>query len=259
MTSKHCIFVSSLLILFIALSPHSPGQVREEFVPLVHIAPANTVRDAFQNTAIMPSDASRKPKSRMLAIAYSLLLPGMGELYAERFDRGIYPLVLEGALWLGFVGFNAYGGWLQTDSRSFAVQHAGARVDGKDDQFFVDMANYASTHDYNLQKLVDRNLAALYSEEPGSAYLWQWSSNADRMQYKDQRTRSEEMYNASKFVVLGMIANRIWSAIQASVFTRDYNNNLTSTSYLRRIDMHTRLTAFQGRTDGVSFMFSAQF
>ena len=182
--------------------------------------------DAGLNLASLTAGESPQPKSRFLGVVYSLLLPGMGELYAERFDAGLYPLVLEGALWLGFAGFNAYGGWLRSDSRSYAIQHAGANIDGKDDQFFVDIANYSSTHDYNQQKLIDRNLAALYSEDPGSPYLWNWSSDAERQKYKDQRTHSEEMYNASKFVVLGMIANRIWSAIQASIFTRNYNSRL---------------------------------
>jgi TM2 domain-containing membrane protein YozV len=204
---------------------------------------------------MVPGDGAEK--SRFLGVVLSSLLPGMGELYAGRFDRGIYPLVVEGVLWFGFAGFNFYGGWLQDDARQFAQQNAGAQVGGKNEQYFVDISNYKNTSEYNAAKLVQKNLAALYSEESGSAYLWNWSSDADRKKYRDQRTLSESMYNSGRFMVLGMVVNRIWSAIQASVSVRDYNKEHAGAAYLRRVEMQTRILSMNGRTDGVQFRFVA--
>ncbi len=248
---KHPTIILSAILL---LTTPACAQVPASLTPRVPIASAAPMVVSPDAVAAPPTEGGQ-PKSRLLAIAYSLLLPGMGELYAGRFDRGLHPLIVEGVLWLGFAGFNSYGNWLQTDSRTYAVQHAGASIDGKDDQFFVDVANYMNTHDYNQAKLVDRNLAALYSEDAGSAWLWQWSSDAERRKYKDQRTLSEEMFNASRFVVLGMIANRIWSAIQASIFTRDYNAALAP----QTVSVRTRLTSHLGRTDGLRMDVSVPF
>ena len=48
-------------------------------------------------------------KNAGLAILYSLILPGMGELYAENYESGKYFTIADGVIW-GFVaGFNIYG------------------------------------------------------------------------------------------------------------------------------------------------------
>ena len=69
-------------------------------------------------------------KSIGLAIVYSLLLPGMGELYAGSFQTGRYFLAAEGALWITLAGFDIYGNALRDDSREFAAAHAGEEARG---------------------------------------------------------------------------------------------------------------------------------
>jgi hypothetical protein len=48
-------------------------------------------------------------RSVTLAVLYSLLLPGMGELYAGNFSSGKYYLIADAGLWLGYGGFQYYG------------------------------------------------------------------------------------------------------------------------------------------------------
>jgi len=53
------------------------------------------------------SDFSESKKSVVLAVVASLILPGMGELYAGSFESGKYNLIAEGGLWLTYSGFHA--------------------------------------------------------------------------------------------------------------------------------------------------------
>ena len=47
-------------------------------------------------------------KNTGLAILYSALLPGMGELYAGDYSSGKYFTIADGVLWGGLIGVNAY-------------------------------------------------------------------------------------------------------------------------------------------------------
>jgi len=222
---------------------------------------ANTYERVYEQTAFAPSTSleladermSDERKSGFVAVLYSLALPGMGELYAGRFDKGKYPLILEAGLWLGAFGVNAYGNWVQDDARLYALQHAGIDPMGKDDDFYIDIENYADLYDYNNQMLVERRLEDLYPDE--SNWRWQWDSEENRLDYKDQRIFSDELHNGVTFFVLGMVANRLWSAIQAALAVKAHNASL-----LERMTalptLHSRITSYAGRADGVQFVFT---
>jgi hypothetical protein len=152
-------------------------------------------------------------KSAGLAAVYSLVLPGMGELYAGGFDSGRYFLIADGLLWLTFAAFEVSGNYLQDDARAFAVSRAGIDPAGKDDQYYVDIGNFLDINEYNEKQLRDREPENLY--DPAAGYGWAWDSDASRATYRDQRIESETMYNNKKFVVAGLIANRVASAINA--------------------------------------------
>jgi hypothetical protein len=200
-------------------------------------------------------EAVKEKKSVFLAVMYSILLPGMGELYAGRMDRGVYPLVTEGALWLGFAGFNAYGGWVKDDARSFALQHAFLRDLAKDDDFFVAIASYDNIDDYNSRQLVERNLSAVYSGEKYQSMYWSWDNWQNRLKYKDQRIHSDQMFNAARFVVFGLVANRVWSAVESAMFVKRHNASLTS----GLPSIRSRLLTRQFSVDGVELVMTMGF
>jgi hypothetical protein len=169
-----------------------------------------------------PTADRKKPA---LAAIYSLLLPGMGEVYAGNFSSGKYFLIAEGALWLTFTTFEVYGNSLRDDSRSYAVAHAGVNTAGKDDQFFVDIGNFLNTNDYNEKQLRDRQIELLY--DPAAGYAWQWESDEMRSEYRTERIRAERMYNNKKFVVAAIIINHVASAINAARGAISHNSDLT--------------------------------
>jgi len=64
-------------------------------------------------------------KSGFMAVIYSLLLPGMGELYAGNYERGKYFTIAEGVFWCTYAGLKVYGNWQKDNYKSFAVTNAG--------------------------------------------------------------------------------------------------------------------------------------
>lgn len=166
-----------------------------------------------------------------LAAIYSLLLPGMGEWYADRFSSGKYFLMAEGGLWLTFAGFQLYGDALRDDARSFAAAHAGVSAAGKSDQFFVDIGNFSTLDAYNEKQLRDREPERLYTASAG--YGWAWDSDAARVAYRGQRVGSDNVYNNRKFVVAAVILNHVVSAINAARAAVAYNEGLDQAAAIR--------------------------
>ncbi len=164
---------------------------------------------------------SRKSVAR--ATIYSLIVPGMGELYADNFSTGKYLLGSEITLWLTVYGFHSYGNWIRNDAESFAAVHANTDWSGKDDQFFVNVGNFNSWQEYNEKKMRDRDIGAIYTDD---AYSWNWESDEKRREFRDMRVRSDQMLNAVKFVGAAIVANHIISAIIAGNSASRYNDRL---------------------------------
>lgn len=203
--------------------------------------------------SMLPEGSDVERKSAFLGVLYSIALPGMGEWYAGRFDRGKYPFITEIALWIGALGVDMYGDWIQDDARIFAQRHAGFDPAGKDDEFYVSIENYRDLHDYNNQRLIERRTDELYPDE--AAWRWSWDSEENRKDYKDQRIHSDEMHNAVTFFVLGMVANRVWSAIQAASSVKQHNATIGE-RLTALPSMEPRLRTMAGKVDGIELRFS---
>jgi len=158
-------------------------------------------------------------KSVGLAIVYSLLLPGMGELYAGSYESGKYFTIAEGVLWGTYIGINTYGNWQEDRYKSYAEVNAGVNVQGKDDDYFSTISEYVSIEQYNNEKALERNFDEMLDE---NKYFWKWTSE-DRKTYRSMWVSSEQSYNSLRFVVGALIINRIASAINAVRLVSAYN------------------------------------
>ncbi len=200
---------------------HTLADVRAELLPSGIAAPSDTGIAA----AVRQSDAGTR-RTPGLAAVFSLVLPGMGELYAGDFSSGKYFLVSEGLLWLTYAAFEVYGNSVRDDGRAYAVTYAGVNPAGKNDQFYVDVSNFLSVADYNDKKLRDRTPTLVY--DPAAGYGWQWSSDAQRQTFRDLRVRSENMFNNKKFVGAFILINHVASAINAARAAISHNSALSS-------------------------------
>ena len=164
-------------------------------------------------------------KSVGLAVLYSLLVPGLGEYYAGGYGSGKFFSIAEGSFWLAYASFDVYGNSLRDDARSFAVAHAGITPAGKEDDFYVDIGNFATTQEFNERRLRDREPERLYDENAG--FGWRWDSEISRAQFKETRLGGENVLNNRKFVVAAIVINHIASAINAARVAISHNRDIS--------------------------------
>lgn len=196
---------------------------------------------------------SKEKKSVFLAIVSSLVIPGLGELYAGSFQTsGKYNMMAEGGLWLTYAGFRLHGNWLRQDARLLAVGHAGTDFSGKDDQFDVNIGNFTSMDEYNQTKLRNREYDLVYSD---SRYNWQWDSDVNRARFKDLRLSSDKAYNNAKFVIAAVVINRVISAFSAGRAAAAYNRSIAADS---RIQIRSFIMGDGLRVDGIGLALTAE-
>jgi len=193
-------------------------------------------------------------KSVSTGVIYSLLVPGMGEMYAGQYGTGKYFTVAEGALWLTLLAFDRQGSWLEADAHNFAAQHAQVNLNGKSEQYFVDIGNFNSVYAYNQQVLRDRDVHKLYDEQ--SAYKWTWDSPANRDIYRDRIVSSNQMFNNTRFVAAAIAVNHVVSAINAARLIIANNKNAEQSEI---IDIHASVTGGYLHPDGIMISFKKSF
>lgn len=196
---------------------------------------------------------SRGKKSVTLAVLSSLLIPGLGELYAGSFTTGKYYSMAEGGLWLTYAGFRLHANWLRNDARSFAEEHSGVTLNGKDEQFEVNIGNFNTVDDYNQAKLRNREYEFLYTD---IQYTWRWDSDVNRAQFKNLRIRSDQIFNNSKFIIAAVVINHILSAFSAGRAATAYNRTLSSDE---KIEIQSFALNDGFRLNGVGLMLTAKF
>jgi hypothetical protein len=180
--------------------------------------------DPIQNTNInLSSNLSNEKKSVGVGIVYSLLLPGMGELYADAYNTGKYFTIADGVLWGTLIGMNAYSNIQEDNYKSYAATRAGVIHENKDEDYYANIGDYTSVYSYNDQKALERNFDEMYDEE---ANFWKWNSTDERRTYRDMWNSSETASNNIRFVVGGLILNRIVSAINAARLVSSYNSRI---------------------------------
>lgn len=201
-----------------------------------------------------PGIPSAGRKSVGLAVLYSLLLPGMGELYAGDYGSGKYLTAVEGALWLTLGAVDVHARSLEDDARSFASQHAGFEIDGKNDGYFIDVGNFNSVYDYNEQVLRDRDAYKLY--DPLSSDYWMWDSELNRSLYRDQRVSSDQMFNNTRFVVAAIAVNHVLSAVNAARLVISGNRSNEGGS---GVEIGARILGSVARPHGIALSVTRQF
>ena len=162
-------------------------------------------------------------KSAGLGILYSLLLPGMGELYADGYSSGKYFTIADGVLWGTFIGMNVYANWQEENYKSYAASNAGVNNEGKDVAYYATISGYLNIDDFNNEKALERNFNEMYNEE---IYFWKWETTDERKTFRSLWTSSEQTTNDIRFVVGALILNRVASAINAARLVAAYNKSI---------------------------------
>ena len=216
--------MKNILILLVIFSTQTFSQIDEQSFYSLKQQVIQEVKSSDASDQKVVFDDVKNRKNTGLAILYSLLLPGMGELYAESYDSGIYFTVADGVLWGTYIGMNVYGNWQQDRYTSFAQNKAGITTDNKDDAYYATISQYLNIEDYNNEKAFERNFDEMYNT---NQYFWKWNTSEDRKSYRSMWVSSEQTFNNVRFVVGALLLNRVISAINAVRLVSKYNKNLS--------------------------------
>jgi hypothetical protein len=197
-------------------------------------------------------------KSPGLAFIYGILVPGMGHVYADRFSTGKYFMISEAVLWLTYAAFSIYGNWMLDDAYDYSGIHAGVQVEGKDrdDQFFVDIANYNNVDQYNDEKLRFGEYDKLYYPEQGYGFYWDTEEN--RMKYREDKIAGDRTLNDRLFVVGAVVINHLISGISAVFAANGYNDDLKKNKG-GGISLSAGIQKHFNRIDGIKLKFTKLF
>ncbi|MCB0743661.1 MAG: hypothetical protein KDC52_06955 [Ignavibacteriae bacterium] len=182
----------------------------------------NVELEAKNNLLANPSFEKKSPG---MAILYSFLLPGMGELYAGNYSSGQYFTIADGVIWGFFTGFTIYGNDKRNDYRNFAKAYASVDLSGKDDQYFADISAYENIEEFNREKELNRDFNEVYDLTNDN---WSWESPVQRKEYRALWSSSETAVNNVRFAVGALILNRIVSSIFAVKAVSAYNKRQSS-------------------------------
>ncbi|MBL7961410.1 hypothetical protein JNL27_14345 [bacterium] len=186
-------------------------------------------------------------KSKKKAFFFSLLLPGLGELYQndwkfKGWGSGLYYFGAEALLWSSHLYLGSYRDWLKEDSRSLAARNAGVDLKTpKPSRYYVNIGKFSDIYTYNefQRRLV--GTSTLYSET--DANFWQWNNDGSRRKYDRLRADSDTYNNFSKYMLWGIFTNHVMSAVNSM---RVFRNN----KRLGEARIHFDMTPSRLRQDG---------
>jgi len=162
-----------------------------------------------------PSEASEGGRSARSAFLLSLLLPGLGQIYAGDPAGAKAFLGLEAAMWSAISAFSIYEGWLRDGYRNFAAVHSGADTRDKGEGFLKDIGLYRSIYEHNMMaRWADGPEAQVYPEVSG--WIWEWDSERSMSKYRKLRRESRSAHRRALFIGFAVVINHFISAVHAS-------------------------------------------
>jgi len=163
--------------------------------------------------------SGQKTHSPQKALAYSLLLPGLGQRYVNNGNWGgwgtTFALVDVG-LWASLFGINWQENQVEESFRTLAASRAAADIDGKDRAYFLNLATYRSSDDFLDTVLRNRAWDQIgYVDDP--SFQWQWATEEDFVTYRSQREKAESLSRNRTIIIVALVTNRLISGITAAV------------------------------------------
>lgn len=171
-----------------------------------------------------PRQSRNQDRSLPLAMFYSAVLPGAGELYLREKPNAKAFMLAEAGFWASlYVAFMARESYL-TSARNYASEYAGIDASGKTPGFLETMANFRSYQEkqhrqdsYELAQVLSGKRPADYDIKPTEGNYWDFgsSANPENTRHWNSFQSTLRYYRASKvaisFAVGALALNRLAS------------------------------------------------
>ena len=188
---------------------------------MVHRFPKSLVFHAALTFLLVgaPSAGYAGVKSPARAAVLSLVLPGVGELYAGGPRSARFFLVTEGILWTGMATFRFLETYRIDAYRAHAAAHAGIRLQNLPESVIKEVGDFESIYERNRrERFLAGEQANLRTESAGQ--VWEWDSEASRVKFQDLRSKATSAEQKAFLFVGGLILNRFASALNAAYIAR---------------------------------------
>lgn len=151
------------------------------------------------------------------AFVLSLVLPGLGHQYVHGGDWSGWATVFALAdigLWTSLAGAEWRRNHLEGNYETLAATSAGADVDGKSRDFFLNLASFQSSDEYVETQLRNRNWRNLDAiADPSNQ--WMWASEDDFLRFRDMRDDAESLRRRRSFIITTLVANRLIAGVSS--------------------------------------------
>ena len=96
-------------------------------------------------------------------------------------------------------------------------------MSGQPDQFLTDAGNWINTAQFNDKKSRDGDYRLIYI---GSAYQWQWDTDANRAKFKSLHLSANTLLDNTKYIIAAIVVNHFASAIDAVLQVNKFNKGI---------------------------------
>ncbi|MDA0709234.1 MAG: hypothetical protein O3B73_03380 [bacterium] len=169
---------------------------------------------------LLPIGAQAQIKSPRKAAFLSILVPGLGEIYAGGKKSSRFFLFTESTFWTGLVGFKKLNRARVHTFEAHAAAHSGAQIEGRQNSHLDRVAGYNSIYDYNARVyFVEGEFANPLPQTPEN--IWEWDSSASRTRFVELRSKATWARTRSFLFVGALLFNRFASAFNAAHIAHD--------------------------------------
>ena len=162
-------------------------------------------------------DESGPELSGKKAFALSLLLPGLGQRYANGGNwnaSGTLFALIDAGSWTTLAGANWRERHYTESFENLAMAHAGAQVSGQSRALLLNVGQYNSSAEYVEFLLRARAWDRLEAAEAPDQQ-WEWDDEANRLKYRELRADADKMQRRTTWMAAILVGNRFISALSA--------------------------------------------
>jgi hypothetical protein len=161
---------------------------------------------------------SEKPaKSRTVASAISLLVPGLGHQYVGNDSRALAYYCTDALLLASLIFSERYSQRMFSDSRAYAWLYADAHGAGTDESYWKNVGSFMDADEYNRVMELNRTPEDKYSDPQ---QLWRWNDEYFKTEYNGMRETATRFHVVSSFCIAAMVLDRVIAFIDIRKSTK---------------------------------------
>ena len=147
----------------------------------------------------------------------SMSIPGWGQYSLNEKKRSQIFFSSDISLLISYIGAKSAAKWYEQDYQAYAALYAQVDMSNKNSQFAYDIGKYNNIDAFNQE---NGRMRSESQYEYGKGYDWHWSSDSQRIEYESIRKKSMLFNKTTKFLIAGLIVNRLISVIDVLYLKR---------------------------------------